>query len=503
MSITAPIERAEFADRGTPLVDPEIAQGATDHLDEMAKGGEIDPQSVERKDIGAQLQARVENDYPSLAKEYAFIPDSNGGQILNTDLARELSPAYRQDRTRSADVHEAASSFVKKLYAEKLAAPTPAGKDSLVLFTAGGTGAGKSTGLKLFPKLADSAEIIYDANLNRFDSADSKIQQALNAGRDVQIIYTYADPLKAFAQAIGRSEGMKKKLGSGRTVPIGEHVKTHVGSSETVRQLAEKYRDDPRVGVNVVDNTGNKGAARPSSLEKLPKINDNGLRQRILEALNEARSAGKISDATYAGFKNGERADPTQWNDSLGVRQGVDAGVRGQPEPQRSERRFDVLTEVPAAEGSASASELETLARLDNGQPLINVRDNYGIYKAGKQYLISPFKGEGQSATTDADGVLRFIRGNEEHAAKKFSELFAARQAVAETPDALIAYGFDETGAPQYRNASEALAEIEAEHQEATKDGTAFWAAETNARYGKYLRRCIRRDYKTPQKSSD
>src|SRR3546814_19896554 len=49
------------------------------------------------------------------------------------------------NRTRSADVHEAASDTVKTLYESKLAQPTPEGLDRAVLFTAGGTGAGKTT----------------------------------------------------------------------------------------------------------------------------------------------------------------------------------------------------------------------------------------------------------------------------------------------------------------------------------------------------------------------
>ena len=69
---------------------------------------------------------------------------TDGGRILNTDLARELSPAYRADRTRSGDVHQAASDFIYKTYHAKLAEKTPDGLEPVVLFTAGGAGAGKS-----------------------------------------------------------------------------------------------------------------------------------------------------------------------------------------------------------------------------------------------------------------------------------------------------------------------------------------------------------------------
>src|SRR3546814_14022965 len=90
-------------------------------------------------DLGEGLRERLVRDPDALAREYAAIEDTKGGTVLNTDLARELSPEYLANRTRSADVHEAASDTVKTLYESKLAQPTPEGLDRAVLFTAGGT----------------------------------------------------------------------------------------------------------------------------------------------------------------------------------------------------------------------------------------------------------------------------------------------------------------------------------------------------------------------------
>src|SRR3546814_9387770 len=93
--------------------------------------------------------------------------------VCSSDLlARELSPEYLANRTRSADVHEAASDTVKTLYESKLAQPTPEGLDRAVLFTAGGTGAGKTTAVNAAGDAFGKPEITYDTNMNTLSSAE-------------------------------------------------------------------------------------------------------------------------------------------------------------------------------------------------------------------------------------------------------------------------------------------------------------------------------------------
>ncbi|KPF90214.1 hypothetical protein IP81_15845 [Novosphingobium sp. AAP83] len=120
-------------------------------------------------DIGAALQAKIAHNFDAARLEYSRISgpisgSSDGGRILNTDLTRELSPEFRANRSRSAEVHEPSSAFVKKLYTQMLAEPVSAGSSKFVLFTAGGTGAGKSTGMDFVPE-TETAGIIYDTNM--------------------------------------------------------------------------------------------------------------------------------------------------------------------------------------------------------------------------------------------------------------------------------------------------------------------------------------------------
>jgi hypothetical protein len=278
----------------------------------MPQAGQPAPTGQSGNPIEAAYFDRLQNDYSGLAAEYSQLPSTDNGRILNTDDAREMSPEYRADRTRSADVHEPSSAFVKQMYAEKLSQDTPPGKNNTVVFTAGGTGAGKTTGLQEAQKVNQNiknSEIVYDTNMNSFDSADKKVQQALKAGRNASIIYTYRDPVEALENgSLKRASRMEAELGTGRTVPIDEHFKTHAGSREVMEQLQSKYGNDHRFHMMVIDNSRGAGnAAVVSGLDKLPKLDHTVVRKGLNDALENAYKSGKISQAIYEGTRGNAR----------------------------------------------------------------------------------------------------------------------------------------------------------------------------------------------------
>ena len=264
-----------------------------------------------KSNIEQSATNRLITQLPELKQQYNALnlphAETKGGRILNTDAARELFPEYAADRTLSAQVHEPASTFVKNLYAEKLSQPTPTGYNSTVVFTAGGTGAGKTKAIEIASQSAsdaiNKAEMIYDTNMNTFKSADDKIQQALDAGRNVRIFYTYRDPIESLTQgALTRASNMEKNFGSGRTVPLSEHLKTHIGSRNTIDELASKYKDNPNVQIAAIDNSRGKGNAKRIELSELPKLNEKLIRKQLNEALEQSKP--NISEAIYRGTKD-------------------------------------------------------------------------------------------------------------------------------------------------------------------------------------------------------
>jgi hypothetical protein len=264
-----------------------------------------------KSNIEQSATNRLITQSPELKQQYNALnlphAETKGGRILNTDAARELFPEYAANRTLSAQVHEPASTFVKNLYAEKLSQPTPKGYNSTVVFTAGGTGAGKTSAIRTASASVgdnlNKAEMIYDTNMNTFKSADDKIQQALDAGRNVRIFYTYRDPVESLTKgALPRASGMEKEFGSGRTVPLSEHLKTHVGSRKTIDELAAKYKDNNNVQITAIDNSKGKGNAIRIPINELPKLNEKELRIKLNEALEQSKP--NISEAIYRGTKD-------------------------------------------------------------------------------------------------------------------------------------------------------------------------------------------------------
>jgi hypothetical protein len=277
--------------------------------------------------IETRLATKVTENFDAAVAEYAARPDAMGGKVLNTDVARELSPEYLADRTKSAAVHEPASYFIKRVYEQRLAEIQPG--DS-VLFSSGGTGAGKTTGIVSVPAtraMFDDAAIVYDTNMNKLATAVKKIEQALKAGAEVQIVHVQRDPVEALVQgALPRAARQAREFGTGRTVPLKAHAETHRGAAEVIQQLAEKYKDDPRVFIQVVDNTRGQNKAALADVDFVKGFDYNGLERRLYEALKQQYDDGAIPESVFRATAG--NADP-------GAGSVLRSDVRGQPEPQR------------------------------------------------------------------------------------------------------------------------------------------------------------------------
>lgn len=322
--------------------------------------------------IEARFREQLTQNPEATEAAYARLKDSEGGKVLNVDTARELSPDYLKDRTRSAAVHEPASEFIKELYAKKLAEAPKAGEAPLVLFTAGGAGAGKSTAVETaLGTIAKTAQIVYDTNMNNLASSVKKIEQALAAGKDVNIVYVYRDPREALKSgALPRAMRQEAKFGSGRTVPMKAFLDTHVGAREVVTQLAERYAGDPRIDIQAIDNSGGLNGARSVMLSEVPKFQGDvytQLRGQANDILEAERAAGRISESVYRGFKD---TDGSPEADGKAARSAARSGARGEPEPQRPQADGRGSQE-PGAERLAADLDPELRAARE----LLSLRD--------------------------------------------------------------------------------------------------------------------------------
>jgi len=398
------------------------------------------------------LQQRLDNAPDQLFAEYAALPDSMGGVVLNTDVARELSPEYLANRTRSADVHEPASETIKRLYAKKLAEPTPEGMDPIVQFTAGGTGAGKTTGLnEVLARSGENPEIIYDTNMNTLRSAEQKIQQALDAGRRVKILYTYRDPVDALVNgALPRAERQALQHGSGRTVPLAEHARTHIGVRDVMDQLAEKYRGNDRVTIEAYDNSRGKGQGRQAALADLPRPEQNGLHERLAAALDAEHRAGRISDATRSGFAAPGRDPLGQVLRGATEPQGA-AGARGRPGDAAA--RGEGQPNAGAVGQDASAGNPEAGTRSPSGLTGGRAADAQAIEGAARADAGAEPAQQGRSAQDAAAGSGARLDPARD------GEVTRSREVVAQSPDLILDDG--QTAAQALRAADEDVTQAE------------------------------------------
>lgn len=259
--------------------------------------------SPEQRAVERRAKAQVQADLEGQVAAYKRLRDSEGGKVINTDIARELFPDYKGAREiHSPSVHEPASAVVKEVYARALQEPDPNGLN-MVTFTAGGTGAGKSSALgavELSSHIVQASQVVYDTNLSNARSAISKINAAIAAGKQVNIMYVGADPEVAFRRALTRA------MKIGRTVPLPDHIATHKGSADAMLALQEHYRGNDKVQFVFLDNSSRgKGEVSIIAPERAPaylrSINFDNLEARLKEVLDAEYKAGRISEKVYRG----------------------------------------------------------------------------------------------------------------------------------------------------------------------------------------------------------
>ena len=284
----------------------------------MTEGSEI-PRNKDLNPDERAIETRFANWMEShtleeLEQIYSEMADSRGGQIISADVMREMSPDYLADRTQSNAVHEPASWLAKQLYARALARPTPANRAPVVMFTAGGTGSGKTSTVN---NLLDSGgiefeglqpEIIYDTNLANLESGLTKFKQANTAGRAINVAYVWRDPVEALQNGVlPRAERQIAKFGTGRVLGINTHIYTYVDGYNTIKAASAMFRAHPAVDIIVIDNS--KGLGNQVVLGSIDDLTTTNLDYNELEGqlygvLNEALHTKAISQATYDGVVN-------------------------------------------------------------------------------------------------------------------------------------------------------------------------------------------------------
>jgi GT2 family glycosyltransferase len=264
--------------------------------------------SINADDIRTSVVSALEKNREGFLAEYS----RRFGRVLNADNAAELFPEYAASlETRArfrVAVHPAAQWIRDELFEQALADPIV----TEVIFTAGGNGAGKTSG-------APTGDIIYDSTLNNVDHAQRCIDRCLLAGKSVVVAYTYRPIREAFLAVLHRA------VSEGRTVAVDTIIRTHTESAKTSATLVGIFRDVPRVSFRFLDNSSE--GPRIADIALTSKENYANSRDELYGLLEAERD--KIPEYLYAATA-GSKAR------SEGGRGG--AADRGQPQETQQDQ---------------------------------------------------------------------------------------------------------------------------------------------------------------------
>ncbi len=287
----------------TPQELPHPAEAVVQqHMNEHYAPSSQHPDEKFAADYLKNNTSKALHDYEAKTKEIYGSKNFVGG-----DDAKQIIPGM--ESSKSSVYHEPASQLAKGYYKHLLSNETT--RDNPVLITAGGTGAGKTSALKkdfnengVNPN--DYAAIV-DTNLTSPKSAVDRIEPALETGRDVQVQFVYRDPLEAFEKGV-----IPRSRTEGRAITAFQHAETHAGALDTIKQLADKYKDNDNVAIRIIDNSRGKDKSIPVTLDFLhDKVyTKSEIENKIHTLLDEQLQKGAITHDEHAIFKGQEASQP-------------------------------------------------------------------------------------------------------------------------------------------------------------------------------------------------
>ena len=249
--------------------------------------------SARQKEIQQRFADQVNHQYPALVGRYNKLPDTFDGRQLGSDNVLELSPDYLADPSVSEVIRASAQEFIARRYAEKLAVQPRQGER--LIFSGGGTGAGKTTSIKMLEPALANVEIIYDTTLSDLNFSVELIERSLKSGRAVTVIYIYREPLEAFVNGV-----LPRAAKTGRTVGCPFHVFTHVTARKVMDQLEARYAKDPRFELIAIDIWRGADQQWLVALNTIPYPQGARLGAQINSEIDKAKFAGKLNAQTLA-----------------------------------------------------------------------------------------------------------------------------------------------------------------------------------------------------------
>jgi len=262
---------------------------------ELPNGGYIDQHGFEHspglneheRSIEDGFYEQILKDTPKLIAEYK----ATFGNKIDPDLVKKLDPSFAKDPSLAAAVHEPSSYLSKVIWKDALEQKAKNNDTSATMFTAGGSGSGKSESEKMAKDMLGLEEdcLTFDSVLGNFKSSTDKIDQTLQITKGgVDIVYTNASLDLAVLLNLKRP----------RTVRLDTQLDAHIKASENIKKIAEHYKGDKRVNITIVNNnTGDPPYLTEGKIDQVPDYTDRAaMRERMISFAKKIVAEGRIKD---------------------------------------------------------------------------------------------------------------------------------------------------------------------------------------------------------------
>lgn len=272
------------------------------------------------------------NDLSQKPEDYIGRYTESNGNYFNSDSAKNLFENYKGEN--AFEFERVSGAVVDLAFNKFLNDNTDPG---MIVWTAGGSGSGKSKSVSLIKKNISDADAVFDSTLSNLKRAEERLEKSIDKGFKNLVMYVYRPPDQAFIDGVLQ----RNRDGDPRVVTISDHLYMHEQANKTVRALYQKYKDNPLVEFRFYDNSQANKELDEVTFESITKkeYNTPQLQQEMVQAVEDAFTKGEINETQRDEYKR-DIQDVSGGIQASSTKESGKAKPEPKPEPKQAEPKL-------------------------------------------------------------------------------------------------------------------------------------------------------------------
>lgn len=356
-----------------------IAVVAVNNLENTEEGKVIVKNALQANEEGKNLEIKAKEDTGEL--EISIVDDvvvntkmpedalintyreNNKGKLLNIDDVREVYAPEGYNRINSNEYQDRATALGNKIFDQDIENLKPG---DTFLFTAGSSGAGKSSALLDYPNMQQDITMGLDGNFSSKSSLN-KLERVVKKGGKARIVFIYREPVDAWINGVVKRAVNPKNR---RVVPSEIFLKNLQDSPTRVLEAYDKFGD--KIEIEVIDNSHGKGKAKliDNPIEFLRKISYNidDVKRQITDYTNKGIKDGSISPETGEALLGEKTTGKSEQKSTSKQRDTVTSSLISEARKYPNAKDF-VNAKINAYHGTANTFETFSKEFIGDNQP--------------------------------------------------------------------------------------------------------------------------------------